>query len=54
MRNPRVFILVSLSLIVFCTRADEFKFPLKTGSVKFAAIGDIGTGDAPQYEVAKE
>src|ERR1700739_2949013 len=52
MRKPRILILI-LSLIVFCARADEFKFPLKSGSVKFAAIGDMGTGDAPQYQVAE-
>jgi len=39
--------------MVFCVRADEFKFPLKSGSVRFAAIGDMGTGGAPQYEVAE-
>jgi len=52
MRKPRILILI-LSLIVFCARADEFKFPLKSGSVKFAAIGDMGTGEAPQYQVAE-
>ncbi|HXM96106.1 MAG TPA: metallophosphoesterase [Candidatus Dormibacteraeota bacterium] len=34
-------------------RADEFKFPLKSNSVRFAAIGDMGTGDGPQYEVSQ-
>ena len=52
MRKPRILILI-LSLIAFCTRADEFKFPLQAGSVKFAAIGDMGTGEAPQYQVAE-
>ena len=27
--------------------------PLKSGSVRFAAIGDMGTGEPPQYEVAQ-
>jgi hypothetical protein len=53
MRRPRIFILAFLTLMVFCVRADEFKFPLKMGSVRFAAIGDMGTGEAPQYEVAE-
>jgi predicted phosphodiesterase len=53
MRRPHIFILAFLTLIVFCVRADEFKFPLKMGSVRFAAIGDMGTGEAPQYEVAE-
>jgi predicted phosphodiesterase len=34
--------------------ADEFKFPLKSDSVRFAAIGDMGTGEQPQYEVAQQ
>src|SRR5580700_6345776 len=28
--------------------------PLKPGSVRFAAIGDMGTGELPQYEIARE
>ena len=28
--------------------------PNKAGSLKFAAIGDNGTGDQPQYEVARQ
>jgi len=52
MRRRRILIFSIVSLIVFCVRADEFKFPLKTGSVRFAAIGDMGTGEGPQYEVA--
>jgi predicted MPP superfamily phosphohydrolase len=31
----------------------EFKFPLTPASVRFAAIGDMGTGDTPQYETAQ-
>ena len=34
--------------------ADEFKFPLSPNSVRFAAIGDMGTGEPPQYEVAQD
>jgi|SRR5215469_4667697 len=30
----------------------DFHFPLQPGSVRFAAIGDMGTGERPQYEVA--
>jgi 3',5'-cyclic AMP phosphodiesterase CpdA len=44
-----ILVLLSASL-----GADEFKFPLKSGSVRFAAIGDMGTGEAPQYEVAQQ
>ena len=52
MRKARIAILI-LSLIAFCASGDEFRFPLKAGSVKFAAIGDMGTGEAPQYQVAE-
>jgi hypothetical protein len=31
-----------------------FAFPLKQGSVRFAVIGDNGTGERPQYEVAAQ
>jgi 3',5'-cyclic AMP phosphodiesterase CpdA len=34
--------------------ADEFKFPLKSGSVLFAVVGDMGSGDQPQYETAQQ
>jgi len=37
-----------------CMGADEVKFPLKSNSVRFAAIGDMGTGGRPQYEVAEQ
>ncbi len=43
-----------LTLLTAGLAADEFKFPLKSGSVRFAAIGDMGTGEAPQYEVAQQ
>jgi len=33
--------------------AQELALPLKSGSVRFAAIGDMGTGEPAQYEVAQ-
>jgi predicted MPP superfamily phosphohydrolase len=33
--------------------AQDSTLPLKSGSVRFAVIGDMGTGDAPQYQVAQ-
>ena len=33
--------------------AQEGTLPLKGGSVRFAVIGDMGTGDAPQYDVSR-
>jgi predicted MPP superfamily phosphohydrolase len=32
----------------------QVKLPLHQGSIRFAAIGDSGTGEKEQYEVAKE
>jgi 3',5'-cyclic AMP phosphodiesterase CpdA len=50
----RIFLFLSI-LTVFMAGlvADEFKFPLKSDSVRFAAIGDMGTGEQPQYEIAQ-
>lgn len=47
-----LFLLGLLSVVMLGMGADEFKFPLKTDSVRFAAIGDMGTGEQPQYQVA--
>lgn len=40
-------------LCAWCAAAQEFKFPVKSDSVRFAVIGDMGTGLPPQYETAK-
>ena len=34
--------------------AQSSPLPNRSGSLKFAAIGDNGTGDRPQYEVAQQ
>jgi 3',5'-cyclic AMP phosphodiesterase CpdA len=34
--------------------AQDFKFPLAQDSVRFAVIGDMGTGEKPQYETAQK
>jgi predicted MPP superfamily phosphohydrolase len=49
----RLILILSLVSVFFIPRVDEFKFPLKSNSVRFAAIGDMGTGETPQYEVAQ-
>jgi hypothetical protein len=46
-----------LSVVVLATLAlplydQELTLPLKPNSVRFAVIGDMGTGDKPQYELA--
>ena len=53
MRRRLVLILSIFLLLAPSPRAGEFKLPLKSNSVRFAAIGDMGTGDAAQYEVAQ-
>ncbi len=53
MRRRVVLLLSVFTLLLAGLGADEFKFPLKSNSVRFAAIGDMGTGDPPQYEVAR-
>ncbi len=51
----RIFLFLGiLTVLSAAFAADEFKFPLKSGSVRFAAIGDMGTGEPPQYEVAQQ
>jgi hypothetical protein len=38
---------------VSALRAQDIALPVTPGSVRFVAIGDMGTGDRPQYEVAQ-
>ena len=52
LRRNSPFLLL-LTLLASNLVADDFKFPLKSNSVRFAAIGDMGTGEAPQYAVAE-
>jgi predicted phosphodiesterase len=54
MRRRIVLFLSILTVFVAGLAADEFKFPLKSDSVRFAAIGDMGTGEPPQYETAQQ
>ena len=49
MRRLLWLALIPLSLSLY---GQKPAFPLHPGSVRFAAIGDMGTGDPPQYEVA--
>ncbi|MDD5541690.1 MAG: metallophosphoesterase [Acidobacteriia bacterium] len=51
----RVFLFLGiLTVLIASLGADEFKFSLKPDSVRFAAIGDMGTGEPPQYETAQQ
>ena len=51
----RHFVLLALliSLPLATLPAQELRLPLKEGSVKFAVIGDTGTGDSHQLAIAK-
>ena len=48
------FALIFASTFFWLAHADQFKFPLKSNSVRFAAIGDMGTGEKPQYQIAQQ
>ena len=43
---------VALAVLSLSLHAQELTLPLKTGSVRFAAIGDMGNGGKEQYAVA--
>ena len=45
---------VALAAISLSIYAQNLPLPLKPDSVRFAVIGDMGTGDKPQYEVAEQ
>ena len=47
------FVLISLLACLVAAESPELKLPLKPKSVRFAIIGDSGTGDKSQFEVAK-
>jgi 3',5'-cyclic AMP phosphodiesterase CpdA len=53
--RPRaiVFLLAALASAALFGQPSR-SFPNRPDSLKFAAIGDNGTGDRPQYEVAKQ
>ena len=40
--------------VVHSASAIELALPNRTDSVKFAALGDFGSGDSPEYEVASQ
>ena len=40
--------------IVSAASATDLALPNRSGSVKFAVLGDFGTGDAPEYQVAAQ
>jgi predicted phosphodiesterase len=52
MRRAAFLSVVLLAVLALSLHAPELTLPLKSNSVRFAVIGDMGTGDKPQYELA--
>jgi Calcineurin-like phosphoesterase len=52
-RIRRFVCYVALAAITLSLYGQELTLPLKPGSVRFAAIGDMGTGKPLQYQVAE-
>ena len=53
MRTAKLTLVAVCCCLSVAFAAQEIRLPRKHGSVRFAAIGDMGTGRAPQYEVAR-
>jgi hypothetical protein len=47
-------VLIAAMYAVLPAQTSQAPLPNRSGSLKFAAIGDNGTGDRPQYEVAEQ
>jgi DNA repair exonuclease SbcCD nuclease subunit len=54
MRRLLLFVMMLLALAVPALVAQNLTLPMKNGSIKFAVIGDTGTGDKHQLAVAKQ
>ena len=52
MRRLIAFLVIIFLGAVAFVHSQDLTLPLKSGSVRFAVIGDWGTGDDPQYELA--
>ena len=51
---PRLLLILLLGLTAIAASAQELALPLKDGSVRFLIIGDSGTGDSGQIEIARQ
>jgi predicted phosphodiesterase len=54
LRFLSLFCFIAAGAVISALGAEEFKFPLTPESVRFAAIGDMGTGNAAQYQTAQK
>jgi predicted phosphodiesterase len=52
--NRRFLIAFAPLLVIAAIQAQQSVLPNKAGSLKFAAIGDNGTGDSAEYEVGRQ
>jgi 3',5'-cyclic AMP phosphodiesterase CpdA len=53
MRRLIFLLVVFLTSPTWSLRSQDITLPVKSGSVRFAAIGDMGTGDKAQYDIAQ-
>jgi len=53
MRKPLSLFILWFTVMLFQLSAQQVILSLESGSVRFAAIGDMGTGESPQCEVAQ-
>jgi len=51
---PRVLLSILFVALTGPLAAQDLRLPMKDGSIKFAVIGDTGTGDSAQYVVARQ
>jgi len=54
MRRLAVFAGLLLAIGSASFRAQDLSVPNRAGSVKFAAIGDNGTGEQPEYDIGRQ
>jgi predicted MPP superfamily phosphohydrolase len=54
MRRLISLLFLLLTGLLLPLKAQQLTLPAKPDSVRFAAIGDMGTGESPQYEVARQ
>ena len=53
LRHLIVLLIVFFSEVSLPLAAQDSTLPLKSGSVRFGVIGDMGTGDTAQYDVSQ-
>ena len=54
MRRPNIVLIFALVLAAVVSQAQQIVLPSKPDSLRFAVIGDNGTGSKPEYEVADQ